>query len=105
MSWLFREQLTETWEGNKTEREPKKKRPVIDPIHGLYFSPFIDHELLKILKAASLSDDADEVIACLQDSPRYRRALCKTAEDALSLKREELAQAEEAVRKACHIAT
>ena len=110
MSWLFGDSSTsKPTETIKSIGRVEKKRPVIEieKYENIYGSKQwglkFDPDLRKLIEEAGIYGDANEVIACLNDSPRFKRHLCRIAEEKLEAKRKELAEAEVYAQKVCRV--
>ena len=104
MSWLFGDSSTsKPTETIKSIGLAKKKRPVIDYVGGYNVHMVFNADLNDALQSAALMGDAEEVIACLNDSPRFKRHLCRVAEEKLEAKRKELSEAEVYAQKVCRV--
>ena len=108
MSWLFGDSSTSKPTETIVSTGRQKRRVVeIDTYNNFYGNRVdrfkLDAALCKLMQDAELYEDADEVIACLNDSPRFKRHLCRVAEEKLEAKRKELAEAEVYAQKVCRV--
>ena len=83
---------------NKQPKPPEKREVLRRSSVGMW--NHLDGELETALSRAALLSDADEVIACLNDSPRFKRNLQDEAERRIAAKQKELEAAIEAFKNA-----
>lgn len=81
------------------EPEEPEKRSLICHRSGLGWL-YLDPAFERFLENAALLEDADEVIACLNDSPRFKKAVQAEAERRMDARLKELEAAVAAFKNA-----
>lgn len=95
----------------KSKMAKKDETPKTEPVISLVeYYPRLHQTLHAKLLYADLLDDAVELMAIIEDSPRYKKRMCAVAErrveqkrEEIEKKRKELEEAERAVKAYCYI--